>query len=111
MPVPSPPELAAKSFLLIDFNSGRVIAEKNVTQKIEPASITKMMTAYVVYKEMEAGRLTMDEQVTISKKAWRMGGSKMFLEVGKKASVEDLLKGLIIQSGNDASVALAEHCR
>ena len=109
MPVPAPPELAAKSYLLIDFNSGRVIAEKNINDKIEPASITKMMTAYVVYKEMEAGRLTMDEEVSISKKAWNMGGSKMFIEVGKKVHVKDLLNGLIIQSGNDASVALAEH--
>jgi len=109
MPVPSPPKLPAKSYLLIDFNSGRVLAEKNVDRKIEPASITKMMTAYVIYKEIESGRLSMDEEVTISKKAWRMKGSKMFVEVGKKVSVEDLLKGVIIQSGNDATVALAEH--
>ncbi len=109
VPVPSPPKLAAESFLLVDFHSGLVIAEKNINKKVEPASITKMMTAYVVYKEMEAGRLSVDEQVTISKKAWQMKGSKMFIEVGKKVSVEDLLKGLIIQSGNDATVALAEH--
>ena len=109
MPVPSPPKLSAKSYLLIDFNSGRVLAEKNTSKKIEPASITKMMTAYVVYKELEAGRLKMDEKVTISKKAWRMKGSKMFIEVGKKITIETLLKGVIIQSGNDATVALAEH--
>ena len=109
MPVPSPPKLSAKSFLLIDFNSGRVLAEKNIDKKIEPASITKMMTAYVIYKEIEAERLHMDEEVTISKKAWKMKGSKMFVEVGKKVTVETLLKGLIIQSGNDATVALAEH--
>ncbi len=108
-PVPSPPKLAAKSYVLIDFDSGRVLAEKDINKKIEPASITKLMTAYVVYKELEAGRLDMDELVTISKKSWRMKGSKMFLEVGKKVSVKLLLKGLIIQSGNDASVALAEH--
>ncbi len=108
-PVPSPPKLAAKSFLLIDANSGRVLAEKNIDKKIEPASITKLMTAYVVYKELESGRLTMDEEVTISKKAWRMKGSKMFVEVGKQVPVKTLLKGLIIQSGNDAAVALAEH--
>ena len=108
-PVPAPPKLAAKSFLLVDFNSGRVIAEKNINKKVEPASITKMMTAYVVYKEIESGRLALDEEVTISKKAWKMKGSKMFVEVGKKVSVEDLLMGLIIQSGNDATVALAEH--
>ena len=108
-PVPAPPKLAAKSFLLVDFNSGRILAEKNIHKKVEPASITKLMTAYVVYKEIEAGRLSLDEEVTISKKAWRMKGSKMFVEVGKKVSVRDLLKGLIIQSGNDATVALAEH--
>lgn len=108
-PVPSPPKLAAKSFLLIDANSGRVLAEKNIDKKIEPASITKLMTAYVVYKELESGRLSMDEEVTISKKAWRMKGSKMFVEVGKQVKVKTLLNGLIVQSGNDASVALAEH--
>ena len=108
-PVPSPPELQAKSYLLIDFNSGRVLAEKDIDKKIEPASITKMMATYVVYKEIESGRLSMDEEVTISNKAWRMKGSKMFVEVGKKIKVETLLKGVIIQSGNDATVALAEH--
>jgi len=108
-PVPSPPKLAAKSFLLIDFNSGRILAEKKINKKIEPASITKLMTAYVVYKEIDAGRLSLDEDVIISKKAWKMKGSKMFIEVGKKITVSDLLKGLIIQSGNDATVALAEH--
>ena len=109
MPVPSPPKLSAKSLLLIDFNSGRVLAEKNIDKKIEPASITKMMTTYVIYKEIEAGRLSLDEEVLISKKAWRMKGSKMFVEVGKKVTVDELLKGVIIQSGNDATVALAEH--
>lgn len=108
-PVPAPPKLAAKSFLLIDINSDTVLAQKKIDKIIEPASITKMMTAYVIYKELEAGRLKNDELVNISEKAWRMGGSKMFLEVGSKVSVEKLLKGLIIQSGNDASVALAEH--
>ena len=108
-PVPAPPKLAAKSYLLIDVHSGRVLAEKNIDTKIEPASITKLMTAYVVYKELEAGRLSLNEEVTISKKAWKMKGSKMFVEVGKQVSVEELLKGLIIQSGNDATVALAEH--
>ena len=108
-PVPSPPKLAAKSFLLVDFHSGLVLAQKNINKKVEPASITKMMTAYVVYKEIEAGRLSREEEVTISKKAWKMKGSKMFVEVGKKVTVDKLLKGLIIQSGNDATVALAEH--
>ncbi|RKZ57982.1 MAG: serine-type D-Ala-D-Ala carboxypeptidase [Gammaproteobacteria bacterium] len=93
----------------MDFNSGKILAEKDPDHKIEPASITKMMTAYVVYKEIEANRLSMNDMIDISEKAWRMGGSRMYLEVNTKVSVHDLLKGLIIQSGNDASVALAEH--
>lgn len=108
-PVPAPPTVKAKSYILVDSHSGRVLAQKNIDEKVEPASITKLMTAYVVYKEIAAGRLSEDDLVTISKKAWRMKGSKMFVEVGKKVSVHDLLKGLIIQSGNDATVALAEH--
>ena len=75
MPVPAPPEVAAKNYLLVDFASGTVLAEKNADEKIEPASITKLMTAYVVYREMAADRLAMDDIVTISEKAWRMGGS------------------------------------
>ena len=109
MPVPAPPDVAAKNYLLVDFASGKVLAEKNADEKIEPASITKMMTAYVVYKEIDAGRLSLDDMVDISEKAWRMGGSRMYLEVNTSVSVHELLKGLIIQSGNDASVALAEH--
>lgn len=109
MPTPAPPEVAAKNYLLLDFASGSVLAEKNADVQIEPASITKMMTAYVVYKEMDAGRLSMDDMVDISEKAWRMGGSRMYLEVNTSVSVHDLLKGLIVQSGNDACVALAEH--
>jgi len=109
MPVPAPPDVAAKNYLLIDFASGEVLAEKNADAQIEPASITKMMTAYVIYKEIDADRLSMDDTVDISEKAWRMGGSRMYLEVNSSVSVRKLLKGLIIQSGNDASVALAEH--
>ena len=108
-PVPAPPDVAAKNYILVDFASGKVLAEKNVNAKIEPASITKLMTAYVVYKEMDEGRLQLNDMVDISEKAWRMGGSRMYLEVGSSVSVDDLLKGLVIQSGNDASVALAEH--
>lgn len=108
-PIPAPPDVAAKNYFVVDFSSGKVLAEKNADEKIEPASITKMMTSYIVYKELDAGRLSMDEMVDISEKAWRMGGSRMYLEVNTKVSVHDLLKGLIIQSGNDAAVALAEH--
>lgn len=109
VPVPAPPQIAAKNYLLLDFDSGRILVEKGVDIQIEPASITKLMTAYVVYNELESGRLDMDELVTISEKSWRMGGSRMYLEVDSKVSVKLLLKGLIIQSGNDSSVALAEH--
>jgi D-alanyl-D-alanine carboxypeptidase (penicillin-binding protein 5/6) len=108
-PIPNPPELNATSYFLVDFDSGRVLAEKNPDDPVEPASITKLMTAYLVDKAIADGDLALDEMVTISEKAWRMKGSKMFVEVGKQVSVEELLKGLIIQSGNDASVALAEH--
>lgn len=108
-PIPNPPTLNASSYFLIDFDSGRVLAEKDPDKPIEPASITKLMTAYLVDKAIADGDVALDELVTISEKAWRMKGSKMFVEVGKQVAVEDLLKGLIIQSGNDASVALAEH--
>lgn len=108
-PVPAPPSVAATGHLLVDFDSGYVLAENNAEQRLEPASLTKIMTAYVVMKEIEAGQVTLQDQVLVSKKAWRTPGSRMFIEVGKKVSLEDLLKGMIIQSGNDASVALAEH--
>ncbi len=109
VPIPAPPKVAAKNYILVDANSGRVLAEKEADVKVEPASITKLMTSYVIYHELEAGRLSMDDMVTISEKAWRMGGSRMYVEVDKQVSVHDLMKGLIIQSGNDATVALAEH--
>jgi D-alanyl-D-alanine carboxypeptidase (penicillin-binding protein 5/6) len=108
-PIPNPPNTASESYFLIDFDSGRVLAEKDPDKPVEPASITKLMTAYLVDKAIADGDIALDELVTISEKAWRMKGSKMFVEVGKQVPVEDLLKGLIIQSGNDASVALAEH--
>jgi len=109
VPIPAAPKVAAKNYILIDAHGGRVLAEKEADIQVEPASITKMMTAYVIYKEIEAGRLSMDDMVIISEKAWRMGGSRMYVEVDSQVSVYDLMKGLIIQSGNDATVALAEH--
>jgi len=109
VPIPAAPKVAAKNYILVDANSGRVLAEKEADIQVEPASITKLMTSYVIYNELEAGRLSMDDMVTISEKAWRMGGSRMYVEVDKQVSVNDLMKGLIIQSGNDATVALAEH--
>jgi D-alanyl-D-alanine carboxypeptidase (penicillin-binding protein 5/6) len=109
LPIPAPPSLGAKSYFLMDYDSGEVLAEKNGDTSVEPASITKMMTAYIIYRELENGRISMDDEVLISEKAWRMEGSRMFIEVGKRVGVRDLLKGMIIQSGNDATVALAEH--
>ncbi|MDT8281350.1 MAG: D-alanyl-D-alanine carboxypeptidase family protein [Gammaproteobacteria bacterium] len=108
MPVPAAPDIAAKSYILVDFASGKTLAEKDPDLQIEPASITKLMTSYIVYKELEENRLSMDDMVDISEKAWRMGGSRMYLDVNTSVPVHELLKGLIIQSGNDASVALAE---
>lgn len=106
---PAAPSAAASSYYLVDFNSGRVLAEKEADKRVAPASLTKIMTVYVVFNELKAGHLKLDEKVTISQNAWETGGSKMFVEVNKQVSVEDLLQGVIIQSGNDASVALAEH--
>jgi len=107
--IPAVPKIQAKGYLLIDFHSGQVLAEKNADKRLEPASLTKMLSAYVIDYELAQGNIHLDDMVTISKKAWKMPGSRMFVEVGKKVSVEDLLKGVIIQSGNDATVALAEH--
>ena len=107
--VPPPPEINATSYLIMDADSGYHLVEKNIDQKVEPASLTKMMTSYVAASQLAGGHIAMTDEVVVSEKAWRMGGSRMFIEVGKKVSVEDLLKGVIIQSGNDASVALAEH--
>ncbi len=106
--IPSPPRLSATGYVLIDFSSGQVIVADKPEQRLEPASLTKMMTAYVVFSEIKDGHISLDDKVRISEKAWRMPGSRMFLEVGDVVTVEKLLKGLIIQSGNDASVALAE---
>jgi len=107
--VPDPPRLEARSWILEDFHSGRVLAAHEPRRRIEPASMTKMMTVYVVFHELRAGRLRLEDEVTVSERAWRTPGSRMFIEVGRKVPVEALLKGVIVQSGNDASVALAEH--
>ncbi len=107
--IPAPPSMKENSYLLQDFNSGKILASKNIDQKIPPASLTKMMTVYVISKELIAGRISQDDEVLISKNAWKMPGSRMFIEASKKVLLGDLLRGVIIQSGNDASVALAEH--
>jgi len=108
-PMPQPPQVPVRGYILEDFHSGRTLAEMNSEERMEPASITKLMTAYVIYKALQGGNIQPNDQVTISEKAWRMEGSRMFIEVGKQVSVEDLLLGIVIQSGNDATVALAEH--
>ena len=108
-PIPAPPSVGAKSYLLVDFHSDHVLVEREPDLRVEPASITKLMTSYVVFHEIAQGNLRLDEEVVISERAWRTGGSRLFVEVGHRVRVEDLLKGVIVQSGNDASVALAEH--
>lgn len=108
-PVPAPPSLDAASWLMIDHHSAAVLAENNADTRVEPASITKIMTAYIVFREIKGGRLKLTDEVPISERAWRMEGSRMFVEVGKRVRVDDLLRGMIVQSGNDATVALAEH--
>ncbi len=107
--IPKAPIVSAKSYIMIDYNSGKIIAQKNADMRVAPASITKIMTAYVVFNELKAGNIHLSDMVTVSKNAWKTPGSRMFIEVNKKVSVKDLLKGMIIQSGNDASVALAEY--
>jgi len=106
---PKAPKLAAKSYILQDFNSGKIIAELNSMNRIEPASLTKMMSNYVIENELAMGNIQLTDEVKISKKAWKMPGSRMFIEVNTKVTVEKLLKGMIIQSGNDATVAMAEY--
>ena len=106
---PAPPQLAAKSYVLMDASSGNVLVENNGDERLPPASLTKLMTAYIATKEIEGGRIAESDLVTVSEHAWRTGGSRMFIKVGSQVSVSDLLHGIIIQSGNDASVALAEH--
>lgn len=105
---PPAPIVAAKSFMLLDFYSGQVLLEKEADAVLEPASLTKLMTAYVVFAEIKAGRLKLTDKIRVSEKAWRTGGSRMFIDLDSEVGVEDLLRGMIIQSGNDASVALAE---
>lgn len=107
--IPAMPALAAKSYVLMDAATGQVLVEHNAHEALPPASLTKLMTAYIATKEIRSGQIGEQDLVTVSEKAWRTGGSRMFIEVGKQVSVDDLLHGIIIQSGNDASVAMAEY--
>ena len=110
--LPSPPQIAAKAFLLMDYHTGQVLFGNNEHERLPPASLTKMMTSYVIGQELKSGRIKPDDMVTISQNAWAKNysdSSKMFIEVGKQVSVDNLNKGIIIQSGNDACIAMAEH--
>ena len=108
-PIPPTPKLNVKSYVLMDFDSGMILASSNKDLTLPPASITKMMTAYIAFTELNEKNISLDEDVLVSKKAWKTGGSKMFIEVCKKIKLRDILQGVITVSGNDASVALAEH--
>ena len=107
--IPAAPQIGAESYLLIDAATGDVLASENARMRLPPASLTKIMTSYIIADEIEQGRITQDDRVPISVKAWRMEGSRMFIREGTEVSVADLLRGIVIQSGNDASVAMAEY--
>lgn len=108
MPTPAAPQLGASSYILMDFNSGEVLVEHEADQRVEIASLTKLMTSYVIFQELASGSVALDNVVVISEKAWRTPGSRMFLEPNMQVTLEELILGLVVQSGNDASVALAE---
>ncbi|MDS4039651.1 MAG: D-alanyl-D-alanine carboxypeptidase family protein [Candidatus Competibacter sp.] len=107
--IPPPPQVPVRAYVLMDHQSGNLLANAKGDERMEPASITKLMTGYVVYKALKSGKIHLDDKVTITEKAWKTPGSKMFVKVGTQVSVEDLLMGMVVQSGNDATVALAEH--
>jgi len=109
MPTPAPPIIGAKSYLVVDGTTGHELASLDPDSPLAPASLTKIMTTYVVFTALRQGQIQLEDEVTISERAWRMPGSRMFVEVGTRVTIEDLLMGMIVQSGNDASVALAEH--
>ncbi len=106
---PQAPKLSATAYILVDFNSNKIIADKKIDMRVEPASLTKMMSTYVIEHELQRGNINLSDEVLISKKAWKMPGSRMFIEVNTKVTVKKLLKGIVIQSGNDATVAMAEY--
>lgn len=106
--LPVPPALAAKSWILLESGTGQTLASQAPEERLEPASLTKLMTAYLTFAALKQGTLKIDQGVNVSEKAWRTGGSKMFIRVGHQVPVDDLIKGMIVQSGNDACVALAE---
>ena len=107
-PIPAPPVVNARAWILVDYNSGKVLAQQHADDREEPASLTKLMTAYVVFQALADGRLKLTDEVTISKHAWKAEGSRTFVQVGSQIPVDILIKGMIVQSGNDATIALAE---
>ncbi|WP_210396379.1 D-alanyl-D-alanine carboxypeptidase family protein [Motiliproteus sediminis] len=107
--IPAPPSLAASAYVLMDAETGKVLVSSNEHEKLPPASLTKLMTSYLIDYELEKGSISKDDLVLVSEKAWRTQGSRMFIREGTQVKVSDLMKGIIIQSGNDASVAMAEH--
>ncbi|MFO7640701.1 MAG: D-alanyl-D-alanine carboxypeptidase family protein [Candidatus Competibacteraceae bacterium] len=107
--IPPPPQMPVRGYVLMDHQSGNLLADLKGEERMEPASITKLMAAYVIYQALASGKIRLEDRVTISEKAWRTPGSKMFIQVGSQVSVEDLLMGVVVQSGNDATVALAEY--
>ena len=109
MITPSPPTINSKAYILIDASTGKIIAEKNSDEKLPPASLTKMMTLYVVSNALQNEQIHLTDNVRISHDAWKIGGSRMFVKEGEEVSIENLLKGIIVDSGNDACVAVAEH--
>ncbi|HEX9853306.1 MAG TPA: D-alanyl-D-alanine carboxypeptidase family protein [Woeseiaceae bacterium] len=109
VPPPAPPVIGARSYVLIDSDTGQELASLDADTRLAPASLTKLMTAYAIFSALDDSQVGLADQVTISENAWRTPGSRMFIEVGSRVSVQDLLRGMIVQSGNDSSVALAEH--
>lgn len=108
-PLPPPPQVPVRGYILMDYESGNILADMKGQERMEPASITKLMTGYVIYKAIKSGKIHLDDKVTITERAWKTAGSKMFVKVGAQVSLEELLMGMVVQSGNDATVALAEH--
>jgi serine-type D-Ala-D-Ala carboxypeptidase (penicillin-binding protein 5/6) len=106
--IPTAPQVDARAYIVVDYRTDKILAAKDAAARMEPASLTKLMTAYIVFQELAAGKLKLDEQVTVSEHAWRSEGSRTFIELGKPVSVQDLILGMIVQSGNDATIALAE---
>ncbi len=106
--IPSAPQVDARAYIVVDYRTDKILAAKDAVARMEPASLTKLMTAYIVFQELAAGKLKLDEQVVVSEHAWRSEGSRTFIELGKPVSIQDLILGMIVQSGNDATIALAE---